>query len=98
MRVLATVPVRELMRYWTGCIFFFSSKSGHPRCGGDWISAVCSPVLSPNRCTLGVTRFSEPSRWERHPAGDELLHVLEGERSGERRVGKECRSRWSPYH
>ena len=24
------------------------------------------------------------------------LHVLE--RSEERRVGKECRSRWSPYH
>ena len=21
-----------------------------------------------------------------------------GHRSGERRVGKECRSRWSPYH
>ena len=24
--------------------------------------------------------------------------VLEAERSEERRVGKECRSRWSPYH
>ena len=23
---------------------------------------------------------------------------VEGERSEERRVGKECRSRWSPYH
>ena len=23
---------------------------------------------------------------------------LEGQRSEERRVGKECRSRWSPYH
>ena len=39
-------------------------------------------------------------------AGDDLLeihaHVLEKERSEERRVGKECtsvcRSRWSPYH
>src|ERR1043165_8466960 len=28
--------------------------------------------------------------------GDENDH--EGERSEERRVGKECRSRWSPYH
>ena len=26
------------------------------------------------------------------------LQVLTGERSEERRVGKECRSRWSPYH
>ena len=24
--------------------------------------------------------------------------VLKGTRSEERRVGKECRSRWSPYH
>src|SRR2546430_10175953 len=24
--------------------------------------------------------------------------VVEGRRSEERRVGKECRSRWSPYH
>ena len=28
----------------------------------------------------------------------ELLNVCEGTRSEERRVGKECRSRWSPYH
>ena len=26
------------------------------------------------------------------------LQVLLAERSEERRVGKECRSRWSPYH
>ena len=25
-------------------------------------------------------------------------HVNAGSRSEERRVGKECRSRWSPYH
>ena len=27
-----------------------------------------------------------------------LLHGYGGDRSEERRVGKECRSRWSPYH
>ena len=27
-----------------------------------------------------------------------LMEYLEGKRSEERRVGKECRSRWSPYH
>jgi quercetin dioxygenase-like cupin family protein len=32
-----------------------------------------------NGCTLGVSRFSTASHWERHPAGDELLHLLEGE-------------------
>ena len=32
--------------------------------------------------------------------GDKIAAVFEGEvpRSEERRVGKECRSRWSPYH
>src|SRR6185437_2533594 len=38
-----------------------------------------------------------------HPRADMLgllLHLLHqpGARSEERRVGKECRSRWSPYH
>ena len=38
-----------------------------------------------------------------HDLNDELLKeldmkVLSGPRSEERRVGKECRSRWSPYH
>ena len=28
----------------------------------------------------------------------ELLELKELRRSEERRVGKECRSRWSPYH
>ena len=31
-----------------------------------------------------------------NPAG--LALYKRGERSEERRVGKECRSRWSPYH
>src|SRR3712207_996688 len=29
---------------------------------------------------------------------DQSLTILPGARSEERRVGKECRSRWSPYH
>ena len=36
-------------------------------------------------CTCVVARYDE------HPVGRHL-------RSEERRVGKECRSRWSPYH
>src|SRR3989441_9751238 len=35
-----------------------------------------------------VATAVEPLRW----------HALEVARSEERRVGKECRSRWSPYH
>ena len=40
----------------------------------------------------GVTR---PSQEARH---DILPHPVQRSRSEERRVGKECRSRWSPYH
>ena len=30
--------------------------------------------------------------------GQTLIAVIRDTRSEERRVGKECRSRWSPYH
>ena len=29
---------------------------------------------------------------------DDIATIPDGSRSEERRVGKECRSRWSPYH
>ncbi|HKD39391.1 MAG TPA: cupin domain-containing protein [Myxococcaceae bacterium] len=32
-----------------------------------------------NQCLLGAVRFSGQPPWERHPDGDELLHVLDGE-------------------
>jgi quercetin dioxygenase-like cupin family protein len=31
-----------------------------------------------NESMLGLVRFSGQTPWERHPGGDELLHVLEG--------------------
>src|SRR5262245_32248815 len=36
-------------------------------------------LVSFNGCTVGVSRFSTHPLWERHPAGDELLQVFEGE-------------------
>ena len=36
-----------------------------------------------------------PAKWFVCPDGE---RVLIAERSEERRVGEECRSRWSPYH
>ena len=37
---------------------------------------------------------------EREEGGDVFVHfsAIQSDRSEERRVGKECRSRWSPYH
>src|SRR3712207_9193882 len=44
----------------------------------------------------GVTGGRVYQRQERDPSGSCLWR--EEARSEERRVGKECRSRWSPYH
>jgi mannose-6-phosphate isomerase-like protein (cupin superfamily) len=35
-------------------------------------------VGSFNGCVVGVARRSEPTAWERHPAGEEMVYVLEG--------------------
>src|SRR5260221_9506638 len=93
--------------------FFFSSRRRHTRSLCDWSSDVCSSdlylLLIPSalhcchtlnevcgmsmcvtpRCakasTTALVKHGMPPTW-----GDS--------RSEERRVGKECRSRWSPYH
>src|SRR5262245_64885268 len=92
--------------------FFFSSRRRHTRCLSDWSSDVCSSDLStvvmasprvwdwggamrlplhtaklhaaPENATSGEAM---PEKWQRGAIG----------RSEERRVGKECRSRRSPY-
>src|SRR5206468_6007355 len=78
-------------------IFFFSSRRRHTRSDRDWSSDVCSSDLSRARTGRPVLAREvirphcrprlRPHRWR-------PLLV----RSEERRVGKECRSRWSPYH
>lgn len=47
----------------------------------DDLPAMTMRFLAPlNACMVGVSRFSDAaSHWERHPAGDELLHILDGE-------------------
>src|SRR2546422_10655854 len=61
------------------------------------------PVLAPARLVLlRADGTLLAVRDDRHPAGGhapggEVVHGALG-RSEERRVGKECRSRWSPYH
>ena len=46
----------------------------------------------------GQIKTGAPSRSERVAKYNRLLRIEEELRSEERRVGKECRSRWSPYH
>src|SRR5256886_7257942 len=81
------------------CIFFFSSRRRHTRFDCDWSSDVCSSDLP------GVSEGSEERGQAEEVITVAVRDVDRGEvlparpdRSEERRVGKECRSRWSPYH
>ena len=51
------------------------------------VKGVSSVSLSPDGKTVCYTASSS-----------DLKNQKSGSRSEERRVGKECRSRWSPYH
>src|SRR3712207_7719313 len=93
------------------CFFFFSSRRRHTRYWRDWSSDVCSSDLvtlagghvvavaaapafiadAAGRQFTGIVLASVP-------LDQRYLAVRADERSEERRVGKECRSRWSPYH
>src|SRR5256886_12713915 len=87
-------------------IFFFSSRRRHTRFDCDWSSDVCSSDLNGGVKALtairGVTLITVggpgivglPDVLARSFAATAALRT----RSEERRVGKECRSRWSPYH
>src|SRR5437588_7029683 len=88
--------------------FFFSSRRRHTRSLCDWSSECALPisaalatvtssiamddsdVIPPAIATLLVTvaRAADDLR---------LFHDTVAKRSEERRVGKECRSRWSPH-
>src|SRR3712207_7630119 len=93
--------------------FFFSSRRRHTRYWRDWSSDVCSSDLDERavgdadpvvRLVAVAQALEDLDRvGERRLAHlDRLEAALEGgvllQRSEERRVGKECRSRWSPYH
>src|SRR2546430_5010033 len=53
-------------------------------------------IMATNAGTLRSRRMGTTS--ERGPRGGSSSLIRANPRSEERRVGKECRSRWSPYH
>src|SRR2546430_8946638 len=95
-------------------IFFFSSRRRHTRFDCDWSSDVCSSDLIASgrvvRGWLGIAIqdvTDELAGTFGVKEGVLVAEVMKGgpaeaagmrQRSEERRVGKECRSRWSPYH
>src|SRR3712207_7700924 len=96
------------------CFFFFSSRRRHTRYWRDWSSDVCSSDLVADRSIQELTRdlaffdadavIATGQRTGNTATIEEIeeigsaTHLPLLVRSEERRVGKECRSRWSPYH
>src|SRR6266571_2359411 len=74
--------------------FFFSSRRRHTRLTCDWSSDVCSSDLHAAR-----THHAPGSAVRRISLAVLLLVMARTAwRSEERRVGNECRSRWTPHH
>src|SRR5256886_8634449 len=94
--------------------FFFSSRRRHTRFDCDWSSDVCSSDLfaaagwGGSALTHSLPVFLAmlvPGAVGIGLCNPSLISLVSGAagrheqgRSEERRVGKECRSRWSPYH
>src|SRR5205814_7229510 len=78
--------------------FFFSSRRRHTRCLSDWSSDVCSSDLASVKLLLSASGRNVDAIAPHHGHHPLAQHVNGAEvraaRSEERRVGKECRSRW----
>src|SRR3989442_1741258 len=58
----------------------------------------CSPSCALEFAEVAELRPDDEEENGEHEEGDRGALTEEARRSEERRVGKECRSRWSPYH
>src|SRR3546814_2979145 len=97
--------------------FFFKQKTAYEMRISDWSSGVCSsdlgigdPADGFDGCDHdGILDAGETAKFTfslfnngAYVPGEKVDATLDGDRSEERRVGKECvstcRSRWSQYH
>src|SRR5690606_41092577 len=78
------------LHYFFRFFFFFSSRRRHTRFSRDWSSDVCSSDLLP------ATAPCSPKA--RKPGKSMVAITCSSTDRKSVGVGKECRSRWSPYH
>src|SRR3712207_8831587 len=100
------------MMAWFGCcvvlfgsVFFFQAEEGVRDMGVTGVQTcalpICVLLLDEPRVTAKKIRSAVTDTGREvvaDPAGKPGVTNLLTIRSEERRVGKECRSRWSPYH
>src|SRR5699024_11800734 len=96
------VEVCLMTQYRLIFCFFFSSRRRHTRSKRDWSSDVCSSDLDGQTNSIKLESENDLELTGKYIAHElcDIIH-LEGaealayyQRSEERRVGKECRSRW----
>src|SRR3989449_8172822 len=95
-------------RDWSSDVCSSDLMIRHTRCSRDWSSDVCSSDLLTPRSSIGALvgavyasgQLDQLEDWVTGLAWTQVVRLMDltWKRSEERRVGKECRSRWSPYH
>src|SRR6266498_3336735 len=84
----------DLFDYLRQVVFDWSMYPGHPRFMAYISGAGTVPGAPADLLAAGLNMNA--GGWRLAPSATEIELALV--RSEERRVGKECRSRWSPYH
>src|SRR5438445_10674590 len=77
--------------------FFFQAEDGIRDIGVTGVQTCALPILGRHQRERYRRGDGDP-RPRPGPAGAVPRDRTPGGRSEERRVGKECRSRWAPYH
>src|SRR2546430_8183084 len=79
--------------------FFFQAEDGIRDLTVTGVQTCALPISDhPAAAALVMRRPKVPDLIVGLDVGTTKICAVIGERSEERRVGKECRSRWSPYH
>src|SRR5687768_18282495 len=87
--------------YWFGCyFFFFQAEDGIRDVAVTGVQTCALPIWFGSGCVeeIGDCFVLGEEFFNVFAEGGIVRASLVNERSEERRVGKECRSRWSPYH
>src|SRR5260370_29159858 len=94
--------LKPFCSYVSSCFFFFQAEDGIRDSSVTGVQTCALPIF-----TVGTT-YTIDIQWLVTKGGQHAYDYLTGynfagpgtslTRSEERRVGKECRSRWSPYH
>src|SRR2546428_7485443 len=85
----------ELRTYYDALFFFFQAEDGIRDLIVTGVQTCALPILRLAAMLICVCVSAQTQAQTLSIQGDRF--AVDG-RSEERRVGKECRSRWSPYH